>query len=695
MPESQVFHMRPKARLIELLGNELVSDEAVAVVELVKNSYDADASQVTVRFFADEKGHVTKLRISDDGHGMTLDAVKHGWFEPGSTLKRDRRFSPLGRVLLGAKGIGRFASARLAKTLFMDTVSRSEDTRIQAVFDWGSFDSESYLDEIGIVYDLLPVEGRSPGTILELSRMRHESWSKEDYETIHTRLSRLVSPFQDVKDFKIMLEVAGHPEYSGLIETHELTLAPRYWLRGQVDENGQFIGTVHVDGKLVSKYSQHLLFGRPQTLASGAFEVEVRGWDRDREGLETFLARFDLGIREVRKILDTYCGVSIYRDGFRVHPYGEQGNDWLNLDSRSRQNPTLRLANNQIIAAIKISRSANERLKDRSTREGLVHNTAYTDLKRTLLEVLTLLESHRSKYRAATKRRQPSARGNLFAPFDVSQLVETAEHELGEDHPVTAAAKSADENIQQGVVNLEEYLSRLLLSAGLGQMVDVVIHEIGAPLGRLRRELEHIERTYAELDKECFELEIVDGITYMKGWFEEIHNLRDRLDPQIPAKRGRATKFTVREELESSFDLFSSLLKSKSITYTIHADDPVEVFMSRAVAGQVFANLIDNSIYWAYWRHRGEGGRISAALTRLPAGFQILFSDDGPGIPEDDREHIFEPYYTRKSSGMGLGLYLVRLMMDPYGTIELGTECELSGACFDVRFERNTGVKDD
>ena len=109
--------LRPRARLIGLIGEDLISDEAVAVVELVKNSYDADASKVIVRFDAEE----SRLVVEDDGHGMSLDTVLQTWFEPGTVSKKRTERSPKGRIYQGAKGIGRFASARLARSLYLES----------------------------------------------------------------------------------------------------------------------------------------------------------------------------------------------------------------------------------------------------------------------------------------------------------------------------------------------------------------------------------------------------------------------------------------------------------------------------------------------------------------------------------------------------------------------------------------------
>ena len=109
---------------------------------------------------------------------------------------------------------------------------------------------------------------------------------------------------------------------------------------------------------MVREFENHHLGKKNERVGCGGFAVEFRAWDRDRPSLSPLMLKYNLGLQELRRILSEYSGVSIYRDGFRVHPYGETGNDWLQLDNRSRQSPTNRLANNQTVAAIRCSREA-------------------------------------------------------------------------------------------------------------------------------------------------------------------------------------------------------------------------------------------------------------------------------------------------------------------------------------------------
>lgn len=687
--------MRPRARLISLIGDELISDERVAVVELVKNAYDADASFVEIRFEGENPLRPDTLVVRDDGIGMNLETVLGAWFEPGTVKKKSSERSPKGRLYQGAKGVGRFAAARLAKSLLMDTQSHDGSDAVTVLLNWGHFDDTSYLDEVEIEYETSPSNGKSHGTTLTLVGLREKKdWTEDDYGLLHDRLSRLMSPFGDVTDFRIDLVVPGYPHLSGLVEPHAVTQKPKYRLSGTLGNDASFRGSIELDGAVVKTFSDHKLGKAGEAVACGGFEVEIRAWDRDRPGLTTYMQEFNLGLREVRNLLNIYSGVSIYRDGFRVHPYGEPGNDWLQLDNRSRQSPTSRLANNQLIAAVRTSRSGNPELIDRTTREGLVHNEAYDQLRDWTIRVLALLEEERYRLRPREER-PPEEAKTLFEPFDLSPVVEEANKQLGISHPISALVRKSDSEIRDGVKRLQDHYSRLLMTAGVGQIVDLVIHEMGAPIGRANRELHHLEKQLAKSLSGNAAAEAQDSISRIKAWLEQLVSFRNRLDPRGTGKRGRSTTFDVVEEIQGNLLLFESLLAKQAIKTEIVASksDPVIVHMTRAALGQILANLIDNSIYWLTRHHGdGNGGRIQIRVDRIVNGFKLTYADDGPGLVESDHERAFDAYFTTKPNGMGLGLYIARQVMERYGRLYYSTSRELPGACFEAVFERHVGL---
>jgi signal transduction histidine kinase len=683
---SGLAKLRPRARLIGLIGEDLISDEPVAVVELVKNSYDADATHVMVEFSGEAN---TRLVVEDDGHGMNLDTVISSWFEPGTLSKRHDDRSPQGRIYQGAKGIGRFASARLATSLALESRTGQQSPGVTVLFEWGQFEEESYLDEIEVAWEEDTSIDLVRGTRLTLDGLRKE-WTEADYEELHSRLSRLISPFGEIADFCITLTVPGFPQWSGVVQPPELLTLPRYQLNGTIDSDGFFDGVLKHDGQEVKRFERTRLGNTGELPTCGPFSTEIRVWDRDREGLDPLATKLNQSISEVRRTLNTYSGVSIYRDGFRVYPYGQRGNDWLNLDNRSRQNPVMRLANNQIVAAIQISRDTNPDLRDRSTREGLVLNEAYNALDRWFKEVLQEIETYRYGVRP---RRQPEpAKEPLFEPFDLGEVVAQARRSLGSDHPVTALLTQLERQVNEGVERVQDVFSRLLMSAGLGQMVDVVIHEIGAPIGKIGRQLVLLEREVNRSTDAKLAGSVGTMIKSIRGWLDQVHSLRQRLDPQTAGKRGRATSFTVQDEVSDTISLYETLLSSQLITVELSHSDPVRVFMSRAALGQILANLVDNAIWWLVKdRKREEGRTLRIDVEQRETGFAVIVSDNGYGVPEEDRSNIFEPYFTRKPNGMGLGLYIARLVIESYGFLVYRDDGPLPGACFEAVLERGIG----
>lgn len=685
--------MRPRARLISLIGNELISDEPVAVVELVKNSYDADAATVVVRFEGEDLKRPERIVVEDDGVGMGLKTVVRAWLEPATDTKRLVDISPRKRrVLQGAKGIGRFAAARLAKSLRLETKREIDSRGVEVTIEWGDFEERRYLSDIDITYRITAMPGRTHGTRLVMEGLR-KVWKERDFEDLENRLSRLISPFDEVKDFEIQLQGPAYYHLRGPVQPPVLLSKPRYHLRGTLSEDGSFTGSLEFCGRPHRQFVDHKLGGPTGRPACGGFEVEIRAWDRDREGLEAIGQEVGMGIAAMRKTLTDFSGVSIYRDGFRVYPYGQMGDDWLTLDARSRQNPVMCLANNQVVASIKISRQTNPGLVDRSNREGMVLNSEHLALETWFkTEILTLLESER--YRLRPREEKSDLSQPLFEGLDLAPTLQAVRKQLGVSHPVTTLVSDADKRVKAGVERIQEAFSRLIMLSGLGHMVDIVIHEIGAPIGKLNKQIALLERDIASITDNTTRAKLEKRIAPMKSWLDQVVLLRQRLDPQTPAKRGRATAFYVKEEVEDCLQLYESLIRKQGVVCRIvEPDGQVRVMMARSSLSQVLVNLIDNALYWITRQHgEGKGGNLSIAIRKIQGGFSVRVMDDGIGVAPEDRARIFEPYFTTRPNGMGLGLHIARLVIEPYGKILLADDGDLSGACFEALFQQKVGL---
>lgn len=312
--EEGTASLRPRARLMRTLGDELISSEMVALIELVKNAYDADATRVLLRFHEPlEKGE-GEIEVIDDGHGMTLETVQGAFLEP-ATLHRRRngRSEELERVVTGEKGIGRFAVSRLADEL--ELVSRrpgaASETRV--LFEWHLFDNpDAYLDEVEVAWEttepheivaggavaaLWPdgppaTERLERGTVLRMQRLRAR-WRAAQLQELRTGLSRLVSPFlfeqqRDSPDaFSIFLEApSAMAHLSGRVEPPEALRNPHYLLKGTVDAEGSYAITMLMrESEASVEHSGKIDFGDRRPV-SGPFEIELRVWDRDAPSMQ-------------------------------------------------------------------------------------------------------------------------------------------------------------------------------------------------------------------------------------------------------------------------------------------------------------------------------------------------------------------------------------------------------------------------
>lgn len=441
--------LRPRARIMKTLGSELISNDAVAVIELVKNAYDAEANRVLIKFVGPLLPGQGRIEVFDDGSGMSLDVVHGAWMEPATPSKRQKTSSgSKGRRVLGEKGIGRFAAMRLASELELITRARGSDQEVYGIFDWTQFeDEQKYLDEVLILTDErkpevvrsdvgldalwpkheVPVEcpPSEQGTLLRMNNLA-QAWDAERFRLIQRGLSRLISPFKVNKDFSVFLQAPEtFSEFTSEITPPVVLNYPHYTVSGTIDSLGKCDLTLEVkatgevrsvtggfvrEGKDGLQYLESEAFLKlKQTTESqlengeaewekkrpvcGPLQIELRIWDRDDLG--NVIQQTKSNLQNIRADLDAFAGINIYRDGFRVLPYGEPNNDWLRLDIRRVQNPTKRLSNNQIVGHISITADQNTGLKDQSNREGLDENQSYSDLREIMKSILSKIEDLR------------------------------------------------------------------------------------------------------------------------------------------------------------------------------------------------------------------------------------------------------------------------------------------------------------
>lgn len=691
--------LRPRARIIKTIGEELISNDIVAIIELVKNSYDADAKKVEIIFDGDvyekkdskerypfvmPKGQGS-ITIKDYGTGMTLDTIKEGWMEPATIIKKVKTKSGKGRRYLGEKGVGRFASARLSQSLEMTT--RVENgNEIFAIFNWEEFrDDTKYLDEVDCLW-----EERKPqlieehGTILTLKNLNLD-WDYEKLNSLRTALSRLINPVAPVMNFEIELIVPNKfGPISGLVTPPASLDKPDYKITGKVDNKGYAIMAYNSRKKDIvnQEIKQKLILKPTREPICGPFSFEFRVWDREQESLEGLATTIDSTVKDIRRDLNEAAGISIYRDSFRVLPYGEPKNDWLRLDIRRVQNPTMRLSNNQIVGYVSINLDSNSELRDQSDREGIIESQAFDDFQEIVKSIIAELETKRYHERP---RREEEQKEGIFAEINMKPVIDMVAVKLPNDTEARNIVLETDKKIQEGVKKVQEVLARYRRLSTLGQLIDVVLHDGNGLILKIDNEVQLLEKEFKK--KTIDESKVLKHIDLIKKERMTLSELFKRLEPFSGRKRGRPREIVLEKAISDVFILYSGEIDKLKVSIKL-PDGETVVKIDEADFEMVIVNLLQNSLYWLE-TIQGKERKIVVELTKDEQELNIIFSDNGPGVKEEDIPHIFDPYFTSKPDGIGLGLTHAGEIVTEYGgVLELIDGGPLDGATFRVTFRK-------
>lgn len=728
--------LRPRARLLMTLGSELISSEQVALTELVKNAFDADARFVLVRLSGevDDSGSVPPegalLEVLDDGVGMDSATIESTWLEPATPHRRRTRSSGAGRRVLGEKGVGRFAAAKLGSKLELVSKSPSAD-EVQLTVDWSAFeDEDAYLDEIPLRWDARdPIEFRrggsiatlwrsalaihgdvdalsdrkprsTRGTILRIRGLR-TPWTRQMIDDVRRSLSRLVSPFPDdedlIADFQIILEVPSRFGIaSGFVQPPEELHRPHYQLNVLVDDVGTARGSIRTKSDHVYEVDTTLVNADDEPgLRCGPFEVRLNVWDRDVESLRA-IAGEGANAQSVRRVLDDAAGVNIYRDGFRVLPYGERGDDWLGLDLRRVQSPTRRLSNNQIVGYVLVGRDSNPELADQTNREGIVESTAFDDLRHAVRQLLVLLEARRYDERPRRERQQ---RGGLLDRVDLTELKKAISEALPKDERIAAMVSELQQDLDDRTTKIGDVLSRYHRLATLGQLIDRVVHELGQPLVAIRNAIALGSEATAKARRRTNEDECAELLNSIERHLETIdrqsraaNDVVRRIAPFGGRRRGRPREFEIETAIADAVALLGDEVRAVGARVELPTGQ-TQVTVDGTELQEVLVNLLTNSLYWLK-RVKKEHRAIRIDVERnLDRSLSVIVEDSGPGVLEADRESIFEPYFTTREGGVGLGLSIAGEIVSDYygGRLELLPPGDLGGARFRATLNRRVG----
>lgn len=734
-----------------LIGRENVSKLDGAIIELVKNTYDADASVCFLYY--DDVADV--LYIADNGTGMTQDVIVRHWMTIGRSSKKATFVTDSGRIQTGAKGIGRFALDRIAEQCTMITGTEEQKEKLLWTVDWSEFIGNKNITEITAdleneelsfsqfmgkchndeVRKLVDTCWKNHGTIFKLSNMR-EYWDENLIHDMHDNLSSLI-PFELEKiykiycfdnqtgmkdaqvfsnidafsyDYKIEFQVGDatdtqRVEYRiwreefdfGSREDEILAksdlLEEKAWFHGKpIEKTGVFRDFVPDRDNSIGTFSGTLYFSKMSTTR------------RDRERF------YQRDISNRVDVRDTFGGVKIYRDSFRVRPYGDPKSssyDWLQLARRKNASPAgvgtekgiWRVSADQMLGSIFISRM-NTALPDQSNREGIVETPEFRLLKEFVIKMIELLEQDRQyvsrKLNVLYEKEHPTE----DIEKDIRQKAKDSEKKKAkprenptdpkpenedqsdttDDLKVNASdaqkvLDAKDEQIEE--LQTENKMLRALATTGIA--TNTYIHEFKTLTHKLNMKITMAKEAIA-LDQDIQEAgEYIDQANDIRKAFNSWFEVTIEAVKSDKRRRRKVDLIKIIAKLVASWNQ-TLCNKDIHILFTDNVEDEIVLKCFPYEIETIINNLITNSVA-SFEKTRMEQQEIRIALSEGEEYVIIDYEDTGAGLSslyKNNPEKILEAFETSKRNkegeliGTGMGMWIVNnTVLDYRGKIDL------------------------
>jgi len=745
---------RPYARLLTMLSDQLIKNNSVALTELAKNSYDADASWVQIRI-----GNMNNfgnrglseeakpfVEIEDDGDGMSFETIRDAWMNPASPNKfikrqEDKIKTRRGRIIQGEKGIGHYAVFQIGKRVEIYTRERISENKggkeVNLITDISEYTDELlskklspasekttspskkkplFFDQLSSKYsirdepifikpDTLRIEEQTEsrknhGTLIRITELNYE-WTLSNVKRVREILSRLQSPFRK-KDFAVSITVEG--EEISVFEDFKLEDVLEEALlefAGSVDRNGMCKyslnrekGTIDLVENLKKDWipanREYFLDDNNKTRIPDCGPFQFRFYVYDIGNIA------DNVLQRYLRAHRTY----IYRDDIRIYPYGDADNDWIKLDIyRGLAKAGYYLSNDQLIGYVSISSRGNPNLRDKTSREGLLEQgTAYDDLRFLTLSALNFLhtEFQKAKLKPEKKAKHLKTRtSHLYLQTEkVGKRIDNFRKYLGKAKDQEGAKLlnklAEDYSNERHIYHRQIEIVEDL--AGVGIAVDATSHDLLVVMNRAVEKINELQGMVHSKDLDSDRLK--DKTDALHGQIMCMRSLLTGIQPLFRSSRRRNKELRISDIAETVKRYYETLLKRIKAQVDINEiGSPLIVTSSEGILLQLFINLMDNSVYWLKVSETKEP-KIEVRIDGEKG--VVIFADNGPGVRKEDIDYIFEPFFSTKGlQGRGLGLYIARQLTDRYEYdlyyLEKRNKQILPGANFRIDFIEQEG----
>ena len=686
LSDSERIPIRIHPRVLAALGADLVTDDVVAVMELVKNSYDAFARNVQIRFGTDESGNVY-MEIEDDGTGMTRQVIEEAWCcvaTPYRTLNRLATRGGEARRVVGEKGLGRLAVARIGNRLRMLTQAVGAPCW-EVTVDWTELQESDQLSRSSVrcKESLKSSPFQESGTCIRVTELRG-LWDEARVADLKDNLARLISPFSSVDDFRITCATERSEESEEVrIEAPEFLAAPKYSIRGEVDRTGN-VKALYRFAPIKSGRGREKELELAWTSLSGAirdrltfppsaegarcgpFSFEIRAWDIDSDSTEEISGRFDLRKSAVRKTIRAHKGISVYRDGVLILPKSEGTRDWLGLDLRRIGKLGPRLSTSQIVGYVGITADDNPGIADTSDRERLVSRPQVSDFMEIIKAAVGLLENERLSDRADSKTGEPITQlfDGLSADSVVREVAELAKSDARASDvvPVLSEFQKSLDSARDEVQRRFVYYSRL---ATVGTIAHMLVHEIRNRTTAYGSFLEFVQERFSPLKDPALQ----NAFDLADRAVDDLERLADTFAPMASRQFRRRQRHSVLEErIRACLALLKGDISHRRVRCEVPSSETA-VAVDPGELDAILLNLVANAVFWLGEVPK-ENRLLRFGVARDPDRadrVRVDVSDQGPGIGCEDLERVFWPGFTRKPGGIGMGLTVVSELVAAYG----------------------------
>lgn len=634
-------------------------------------------------------GENAYIEIVDTGRGMSLEDLDSIYLTIGTRSRHSQREELLrsgraGTAPLGEKGVGRLSTMRLGEMLEVRTSRSGDEHEHELNIDWRRFShsSDAFLEEV----DIEPEEGdpkddeEQSGTTVRVRGLTTD-WTREKVEEIAGgNFARLIDPFEgstanDLIRLRYNDEQVFIPEIDRrYLELAHGTCSARFEVRGGNPE--------------LSGVAEYILRGKrrtfrlgPTDLVSiaqvgsvellnrvGPFDMELWWFNR-----RLLTAINDLGTqREIRDEVARWSGgLMLFRDGYRVNPYGGHDDDWLEIDKRAFKSKGYKLNRQQVVGRVRIT-WRNRGLVDQTNREGLTETPEKRALVAMLQQVLLIeFKKFIDREDKAARVQERTTLDNIEEKIEstgdevrnrlrrIEQLLPKEHHYLIEQalrliKDLTGYLDEARELTEEAAEDRAE----LVHLAGVGLMVEFIMHE-------LERTTSATLRTLTDIDQDALDRSDAAAIAVLGDQLKTINKRVSNLDPISAARRQTKENFDPSDVIRQIVEGHAGKLGRHDITIDgSYLDAPR--WRLKAVRGmfiQIIENLLSNSFYWLIQQKVVEP-RLELRITIEvdPQDGAITITDNGPGVSPESASEIFEAFVSRRPAGEGhgLGLYISR-----------------------------------